>query len=531
MDMDQKTFELLRDSAFADIKATLPEVTRDTSQAAALKARCSPTAPAVFLAGALFQFTNDADCVSAALVVTTPKETLHRLAIEACEGVRQHIPATPARSSSVASTDRLPPGAPGAVAHGALHMVPAPQVFDNGGSSSSVLTYPDDTPGLEGPPPTSQSPGEAGTSWSTAVPAVGTQLYDNLVPSAHTRKVFAAEVPLTAHSQRIMQVTVASLNNEGFAYKTLADVKKGDAAKLLERLPTPWVEDRAYSTAGLNKVHPANPIGVSADYVVPKEAATKSAALAALQKVLRQEQVRLFLPSAEAAKQVMSTTFPMDSPEALMATIFHHFAPSEDGDMKEFEDFDALPEAQQLTQVVWAAFAHVHEQARIASDRATLVASYAQLKDYDIHIQRVAAVAPQDSHLVEEAFGRTTTQTFTPDLGGVDAAKFKFTAKKSTDTSMSKLSERVDRVQKQLSAKQRSFGSGGFGKNPSGEPGSAKAPKSGAGETQHSTPGGKRKSKEEAAGSGSGFKGKSDKKVQTPKKAKPSTHTSPANDE
>ena len=531
MDMEQKTFELLRDAAFADIKVTFPEVTRDTSQAAALKARCSLTAPAVFLAGALFQFTNDAECVTAALDVTTPTETLHRLAIAACEGVRQHIPATPARSSSVASTDRLPPGTPGAVAHGALHMVPAPQVFDNGGSSSSVLTYPDDTPGLEGPPPTSLSPGEAGTSWSTVVPTVGTQLYDNLVPTARTRKVYAGEVLLTAHSQRIMQVTVAALNSEGYAYKTLADVKKGDAAKLLDRLPPSWVEDRAYSIAGLNKVHPANPVGVSPDYVVPKEAAAKSAALAVLSKVVRQEQVRLFLPSAEAAKLVMSTTCPMESPEALMSTILHHFAPSEEGDRKEFEDFDALPEAQQLTQVVWAAFAHVHEQARIASDRATLVASYAQLKDYDIHIQRVAAVAPQDSHLIEEAFGRTTTQTFTPHLGGVDAAKFKFSAKKSADTTISKLSERVDKVQKQLSAKQKSYGSGGFGKNPSGEAGSAKATKSGAGETQHYTPGGKRKGKEEAAGSGSGFKGKSDKKEQTPKKAKPSNHTSPANDE
>ena len=96
---------------------------------------------------------------------------------------------------------------------------------------------------------------------------------------------------------------------------------------------------------------------------------------------------------------------------------------------------------------------------------------------------------------------------------------------------MSKLSERVDRVQKQLSARKKSYGSEGFGKNPSGEPGSAKATKSGAGETQHFTPGGKRKGKEDAAGSGSGFKGKSDKKVQTPKKAKPSNHTSPANDE
>ena len=62
--------------------------------------------------------------------------------------------------------------------------------------------------------------------------------------------------------------------------------------------------------------------------MVSKEKAAQSATLAALQKVLREELVKLLLPAAEAAKEVMNITTPEKSPEVLMSSIFEFFAPT-----------------------------------------------------------------------------------------------------------------------------------------------------------------------------------------------------------
>ena len=61
--MDQDTFAMLRNQACRDLTLTVPEVTPDTSQAAALKLRCVPTASQPFLAAVLFQFTQDSAAI------------------------------------------------------------------------------------------------------------------------------------------------------------------------------------------------------------------------------------------------------------------------------------------------------------------------------------------------------------------------------------------------------------------------------------------------------------------------------------
>ena len=105
--------------------------------------------------------------------------------------------------------------------------------------------------------------------------------------------------------------------------------------------------------------------------MVSKEKAAQSATLAALQKFLREELVKLLLPAAEAAKEVMNITTPEKSPEVLMSSIFEFFAPTEDEDTDVFDAFGKLNEAQQQAQVVHACFTHVHDRARSGCGRRT----------------------------------------------------------------------------------------------------------------------------------------------------------------
>ena len=66
--------------------------------------------------------------------------------------------------------------------------------------------------------------------------------------------------------------------------------------------------------------------------MIPKEKLAQCASLAAKQTILREEQVKLLLPAAEAAKEVMNISNPEMSPDVLMESIFESFTPAEEED-------------------------------------------------------------------------------------------------------------------------------------------------------------------------------------------------------
>ena len=64
--------------------------------------------------------------------------------------------------------------------------------------------------------------------------------------------------------------------------------------------------------------------------------------------------------------------------------------------------------------MVHEAFSGLNEQLRVLSDRLTLASHLSFLQDYDLQMQRAAAVAPQNKQVVALAFGREQQRSFSP---------------------------------------------------------------------------------------------------------------------
>jgi hypothetical protein len=56
----------------------------------------------------------------------------------------------------------------------------------------------------------------------------------------------------------------------------------------------------------------------------------------------------------------------------------------------------------------------LNESLRVLSDRLTLASHLSFVQDYDLQMQRAAAVAPQNKHVVAQAFGRGHQRSFSP---------------------------------------------------------------------------------------------------------------------
>ena len=91
---------------------------------------------------------------------------------------------------------------------------------------------------------------------------------------------------------------------------------------------------------------------------------------------------------------------PEENPAKLRQTLWSAFAPEED------EEFNKLDEVKQLERVVHAAFSAIYERATLASDRACLLAHVGLTNDFDLQMQRVAAVQPQTDEAILRAYGR-----------------------------------------------------------------------------------------------------------------------------
>jgi hypothetical protein len=177
------------------------------------------------------------------------------------------------------------------------------------------------------------------------------------------------------------------------------------------------VEGGRYSLKGLGKSQPATPLGPKDTTHEPSKAAkATSDALEKRQKICREQLIKLLLPAAESAHRVACLLPVHDNPQSLVASLFQAFGPEADD-----QDFEELPPEQQLAAVVFQAFSAIGDAARIASDRACLTAHDACLMDYDLQLQRVAAVSPQSAQTLESALGHAAAATFSPHSAVTDA--------------------------------------------------------------------------------------------------------------
>jgi len=198
-----------------------------------------------------------------------------------------------------------------------------------------------------------------------------------------------------------------------FTFKTVPDIKFGDYRQILDVIPEPWVADKRFSMHGyVTHKHAVNPTGLDeeerAAHKIPQEAQKLSDTLAKEQGEVRTRLVKLQLPAAELAKHLHTITYPFDNPKCLANSL------RQQGAQEETEGTDARSELEQFEAVVHEAFSRLNEQLRVLSDRLTLASHLSFLQDYDLQMQRAAAVAPQNKQVVALAFGREQQRSFSP---------------------------------------------------------------------------------------------------------------------
>jgi hypothetical protein len=196
------------------------------------------------------------------------------------------------------------------------------QQRDNGGILSSDLAYPEDEAEVVEEKPK--------VGFSTEADDLGTQMLNNLVPSARFKTAWSKDIQLGSHSNVIVACYLERISKDGFKYRSLSDLKAGDFERMMTIIPEPWVEHKAYPLSSYTKhKHPVNPTGLDEDdllsHKVPAEALKKSDALAKQQLQVRAQLAKLHLPVAELARWLHRKTEPLDSPAALKAWILDEY--------------------------------------------------------------------------------------------------------------------------------------------------------------------------------------------------------------
>jgi hypothetical protein len=261
--------------------------------------------------------------------------------------------------------------------------------------------------------------------FETQARAPVTRTLDNLMPSNRYKKKFAEEVQLGAHTAKMVSGYVDVLTPSEFTFKTVPDIKFGDYKQILDAIPEPWVADKRFSMHGyVTHKHAVNPTGLDeeerAAHKVPLEAQKLSDTLAKEQGNVRARLVKLQLPAAELAKHLHTITDPFDNPKCLANSLRQRCAQEETmGTDTRYsgrpgDENDTRSELEQFEAVVHEAFNGLNEQLRVLSDRLTLASHLSFLQDYDLQMQRAAAVAPQNKQVVALAFGREQQRSFSP---------------------------------------------------------------------------------------------------------------------
>jgi len=325
--------------------------------------------------------------------------------------------------------------------------------------------------------------------FETQARAPVTRTLDNLAPANRYKQSFAKEAQLGHHSAKMFSCYVDALTPNEFTFKTLSDVKIEDYKKTVDALPEPWVYEKRFSVHGYaTHKHPVNPTGLDeeelAAHKIPLEAQKLSDSLAKEQGNVRARQVKVLLPAAELAKGLHDASDPLDNPKCLANQLRQMYA------QEETEEEDPRSELEQFEAVVHETFINLNESLRVLSDRLTLASHLSFLQDYDLQMQRAAAVAPQNKHIIARAFGREQQRSFSPHSNlPAERMKMPKTPKLADARSI------LDAIQGQHKGghggarKGASAFFGSHGKK--GKQGGKKAAGGSAAETQHATPGSK----------------------------------------
>jgi hypothetical protein len=146
------------------------------------------------------------------------------------------------------------------------------------------------------------------------------------------------------------------------------------------------------------------------DHKIPAAAQKTSDDLAKEQVKVRARLVKLHLPANECAMQLFEHTTPHDTPTELKDWITTTYPSPE----CEEGASDTRPDAERFEGSVHEYISELHEVLYSLTDRLTLASHACLIKDYDLQMQRVQAVAPQTPAVSQEAFGRGSTSTFVP---------------------------------------------------------------------------------------------------------------------
>jgi hypothetical protein len=93
------------------------------------------------------------------------------------------------------------------------------QQRDNGGSLSSDLAYPEDEAEVVEAKPK--------VGFSTEADDTGTQMHNNLVPSARFKKAWSKDIQIVAQSNVILACYLERISKDGFKYRSLSDRLEG----------------------------------------------------------------------------------------------------------------------------------------------------------------------------------------------------------------------------------------------------------------------------------------------------------------
>ena len=422
--MDANTFATARNVQLQQLAIRFPNASFELAQAQRVENMIKENSPLTLLAAIILLLPTASEAAqTAACSCESAQHELLELAREAAALNRQEASRLPAQNFATAPpVHSLSPGSPASIvgtpehnqgAAGSGHALPVSlnpavqMVWDNGGSSKSRLTY-----------ALVEEDGEESRDenlgFATQARAPVTQSLDNLAPANKYKQAFAKECQLGQHTAKMFSCYVSALTPNDFTFKSLPDVKTEDFKKTLDALPEPWVEDKRFSIHGYaTHKHAVNPTGLDeeelAAHKIPPEAQKLSDSLAKEQGIVRARQVKVLLPAAELAKVLHTSTDPLDNPKCLANLLRQRCAQEE-----EAEVMDTRSELEQFEAVVHEQFAGLNELLRILSDRLTLASHLSFLQDYDLQMQRAAAVAPQNKHIVARAFGREQQRSFSP---------------------------------------------------------------------------------------------------------------------
>jgi len=284
--------------------------------------------------------------------------------------------------------------------------------YDNGGSIGEL-----DTRSRSGDESDEEEKRSRGSVFEGLAVKPGTSHIANLLPyGSFTKDKFAEQVPLGRQADKIVSLYYSSVQ-DGIVYvdPNESGLRIGDSLLILEATPFPVKEvsednDKKKSNIFKTCANKEVPVGTDFDYAnedfePSKHDLQKNAALLVKQKLLREEIFKLILPSAQASAYVVDMLETPTNFQAYREMALSH-APEDD------PEFNALSAEDQTSWCYFAARSAAASGAKIAADKAALVAHYFTGKDAEDQLKRFTNVQPQAESVKDEVWSRKAKATY-----------------------------------------------------------------------------------------------------------------------